>query len=352
LIDDASMKGARGLLISITGGKDLKLYEVDEAATRIREEVDQDANIIVGATFDESLDGIVRVSVVATGIDVAVMAHHPANTRAAAPAIAAPAAAPMPSPAPQAVAAASRLAELTQTLRANTQRMQERTVQTEAHRAVAQALSVAPPAEGQAPVQAPAMEPMAEAPVSAIEDVTIRPIAPKPTLFVEPAAPVADAAPAPAEPERPFIPPQAERPAQRAPRMPRIDELPMPAQNQIRARQAETAESPQKPRVGLLQRLASVGLGRREDEEAEARPAPRPVAAERTAPPMPKAQQMPPLPRAPEQRAEPVSEYAKRPVAARPAPQGLDQHGRPAPVNNAFEDDQLEIPAFLRRQAH
>ncbi len=71
LIDDASMKGARGLLISITGGRDLTLYEVDEAATRIREEVDQDANIIVGATFDESLDGMIRVSVVATGIDQA-----------------------------------------------------------------------------------------------------------------------------------------------------------------------------------------------------------------------------------------------------------------------------------------
>src|SRR4029077_17687084 len=51
------------------GGQDLTLYEVDEAATRIREEVDQDANIIVGATFDESLDGIIRVSVVATGIE-------------------------------------------------------------------------------------------------------------------------------------------------------------------------------------------------------------------------------------------------------------------------------------------
>jgi cell division protein FtsZ len=63
------MKGARGVLISITGGKDLTLYEVDEAATRIREEVDQEANIIVGATFDESLDDIIRVSVVATGID-------------------------------------------------------------------------------------------------------------------------------------------------------------------------------------------------------------------------------------------------------------------------------------------
>ncbi|MGY3407643.1 cell division protein FtsZ [Bradyrhizobium sp. GM5.1] len=69
LIDDSSMKGAKGLLISITGGKDLTLFEVDEAATRIREEVDQDANIIVGATFDEALDGLIRVSVVATGIE-------------------------------------------------------------------------------------------------------------------------------------------------------------------------------------------------------------------------------------------------------------------------------------------
>src|ERR1700753_4359310 len=79
LIDDSSMKGARGLLISITGGKDLTLFEVDEAATRIREEVDQDANIIVGATFDETLDGVIRVSVVATGIETnAVVRSAPA----------------------------------------------------------------------------------------------------------------------------------------------------------------------------------------------------------------------------------------------------------------------------------
>jgi cell division protein FtsZ len=69
LIEDPSIKRASGLLISITGGNDLTLFEVDEAANRIREEADQDANIIVGATFDESLEGIVRVSVVATGID-------------------------------------------------------------------------------------------------------------------------------------------------------------------------------------------------------------------------------------------------------------------------------------------
>jgi cell division protein FtsZ len=68
LIYDASMRGARGLLISITGGKDLTLFEVDQAATRIRDEVDPDANIIVGATFDDRLEGVVRVAMVATGV--------------------------------------------------------------------------------------------------------------------------------------------------------------------------------------------------------------------------------------------------------------------------------------------
>src|SRR5881392_2897890 len=93
LIDETSMKGAKGLLISITGGKDLTLYEVDEAATRIREEVDQDANIIVGATFDEGLDGVIRVSVVATGIEQAAVARS-LTTHAAAIAAAAPATSP------------------------------------------------------------------------------------------------------------------------------------------------------------------------------------------------------------------------------------------------------------------
>ncbi|MDB5561171.1 MAG: cell division protein FtsZ [Hyphomicrobiales bacterium] len=73
LLDDVSMQGARGLLISITGGPDLTLYEVDEAASRIREEVDPDANIILGATFDASLNGVIRVSVVATGTDATMV---------------------------------------------------------------------------------------------------------------------------------------------------------------------------------------------------------------------------------------------------------------------------------------
>jgi cell division protein FtsZ len=68
LLDDMSMKGAKGVLINITGGMDMTLFEVDEAANRIREEVDAEANIIFGSTFDEKLDGLMRVSVVATGI--------------------------------------------------------------------------------------------------------------------------------------------------------------------------------------------------------------------------------------------------------------------------------------------
>ena len=108
LIDDSSMKGARGLLISITGGKDLTLFEVDEAATRIREEVDQDANIIVGATFDETLDGVIRVSVVATGIEQALISRNAAAPAATATNAVAPAATPD-----------TRLADLTARLRAD-----------------------------------------------------------------------------------------------------------------------------------------------------------------------------------------------------------------------------------------
>lgn len=84
LLDDISMKGARGVLINITGGPDMTLFEVDEAANRIREEVDQDANIIFGSTFSDDLSGKIRVSVVATGIDGTISAGNsfqPASER-------------------------------------------------------------------------------------------------------------------------------------------------------------------------------------------------------------------------------------------------------------------------------
>jgi cell division protein FtsZ len=312
LIDDASMKGARGLLISITGGRDLKLYEVDEAATRIREEVDQDANIIVGATFDESLDGIIRVSVVATGIDQAA-AHKPALPLAE-----------------------QRIAEVAHRLRADSQRKVEHPQSAEPPRAAAPA----GPASVNASIAAMAKAAIAAAilPQGGEDEVAIRPLAPKPSLFIDPPA----SGPEPHEPEA-FIPPQPERPASRAPRMPRIDELPIPAQNEIRARRGELAkeEHPVGQRMTLLQRLASVGgLGRRhQEEEPEASRPSMPQPAERLA--------GRPMPRPAEPRPEPVSEYAKR-----AAPQGLDQHGRQTPVHNPGEEDQLDIPAFLRRQAN
>ncbi|HWX06820.1 MAG TPA: cell division protein FtsZ [Bradyrhizobium sp.] len=344
LIDDSSMKGARGLLISITGGKDLTLFEVDEAATRIREEVDQDANIIVGATFDESLDGIIRVSVVATGIEQAAISRN----------------AGMP-PAPHAMAASgtpeNRLADLTAKLRADNARLAERAQKQEA-------ASPSPAAYAAAPRNAHSVEraalaaiaaavapdaPHAAAPLqpASYGDVTVRPITQKPSLF--PDHDVARAEPhEPATPET-FIPQAAERPPARSPRMPKFEDLPMPAQNEIRQARGEAEEEhPQKTRMSLLQRLANVGLGRR-DEETEP-----PIAARGSGPAM---APLPPLPERKPQRSvaqqiasneAPVSEYARR-----PAPQGLDAHGRPAPVAPPPQgDDHLDIPAFLRRQAN
>jgi len=334
LIDDASMKGAKGLLISITGGKDLTLYEVDEAATRIREEVDQDANIIVGATFDESLEGIIRVSVVATGIDAASVQRSPAH-------------------------AENALKELAGKLRNDSRRIAERieratpAVQAPVPTPATVAAAAAVESAAQAAVAAAILPP--PAPTAAIEDVSIRPMPMKPSLF-EPPAP--EIAPPESPPPPAFIPPAPERVAMQTqrtphtqhgtphtahtPRMPRIDELPLPAQNEIRAQRGDVAEDhPEKRRLSLMERLASVGLGRREASE--------PPQAPRTAQALPQFERPahPPTPRQPEGRPAPVSEYARR-----SAPQGLDPLGRPAPVHNSPEDDQLEIPAFLRRQAN
>jgi cell division protein FtsZ len=347
LIDDSSMKGARGLLISITGGKDLTLFEVDEAATRIREEVDQDANIIVGATFDENLDGVIRVSVVATGIEQALISRN-ATTSAATATNAAASATPD-----------SRLADLTARLRADNARMAERAQKLEATMP-AQAAPVAPAAQRNAggveraalAAIAAAVAPESPQPVAPLQpasygDVTVRPIAQKPSLF--PDHDVAKVEMREVATPETFIPQAAERAPVRAPRMPKFEDLPMPAQNEIRQARGEADEEhPQKVRMSLLQRLANVGLGRR-DEETEP-----PIAARASGPAM---APMPPLPERKPQRSvaqqmathePPVSEYARR-----PAPQGLDTHGRPAPVAPTPQgDDHLDIPAFLRRQSN
>jgi len=98
LLDEVSLKGAKGLLLSITGGRDLTLYEVDEAASRVRQEVDPEANIIVGATFDDNIGDRVRVSIVASGMirEGEGVRPSPAELRMRVPqAPAVPAAAPM-----------------------------------------------------------------------------------------------------------------------------------------------------------------------------------------------------------------------------------------------------------------
>ncbi len=309
LLDDVSMKGARGLLISITGGRDMKLYEVDEAATRIREEVDSEANIIVGATFDESLEGTVRVSVVATGID------KPQTTQA------------------EMDETEARIAQVAERLKAEAR------------------LRTAAPAPRQPmmaaePTMVPSIETLrpavAPAPVAMSEHVRIEPAQPRPVMAAAPSLDlVAPVEPMVVQPES-FIPPMPERSVVRPTRMPRIEDLPVPAQNQINAQRGvqsapQAGISADQKRMSLMQRLASVGFGRK-DEDAVEQPAP-PV---RQAPAVPVAAAAPSAAHA---------EYMRRPAqpVSRPAQGQLDTLGRAQP-NRSSEEDHLEIPAFLRRQ--
>ena len=307
LLDDVCMKGARGLLISITGGSDLTLYEVDEAATRIREEVDQDANVIFGATRDDSLEGIVRVSVVATGIESEIV-------REAAP-------------------LETRVADAAEKVRADIRLRQEALAQ----RTAAAAARIETPVETAAyqPEPVPAPAPVVH------NEVNIRPAPAKPTY-----EPVAEAPRAPAVEPPPlaaFIPPRAEE-IIRPTRMPRIDELPVPGQRMVEASRggapAQPAAPVEKKRVTLMERLAAAGFGARKTE-AEL-PLTRPASAQ-------------PAPAQPAPVARPShvhDEYGRRSAAPqRPNQPALDVHGRPA-NQRSFEDDQLEIPAFLRRQSN
>jgi len=290
LLDETSMKGARGLLISITGGRDLTLFEVDEAATRIREEVDQDANIILGATFDEELEGVIRVSVVATGIDKTGidMASQPVRI------------APKPLAKPQTAAP----------------------------------VEARPAAPAQRPVeQAPVAfnDPIADViraveqqPAPVAQDMAEDGFRPKSSLFQQPAA------------EQPALRPVAAAPAapvQQAPRMPRVEDFPPVVRAELEAQTARPAEHDERGPMGLLKRLTSSLAPRKEEETARLQPA-----------------------QAREPKLQPVQE------ARRPAPQDaslyaprrgqLDQHGRPTTQSRIADEDQVEIPAFLRRQAN
>jgi cell division protein FtsZ len=305
LLDDVSMKGARGLLISITGGRDMKLYEVDEAATRIREEVDSEANIIVGATFDETLEGLIRVSVVATGID------KPYQTSA------------------EMDETEARIAQVAERLKAEArQRVTPapmRTVQP-APTPVAEAVPQ-PEAVGHYSTPAETVR------VEAVQPRVMQASIVQPNPVAQTADPVLDLS-------APFIPPLPERTIVRQTRMPRVEDLPLPAQNQIAAQRGTQSAAPQPvsaeaKRMSLMQRLAAVGFGRKEEEAAPQAVAPAPVPAQ--------------------QPSSAHAEYMRRqpaPAAQRAAQGQLDNHGRQATSTRSIEDDQLEIPAFLRRQAN
>ncbi|OWV76891.1 cell division protein FtsZ [Rhizobium sp. R339] len=321
LLDETSMKGAQGLLISITGGRDLTLFEVDEAATRIREEVDPDANIILGATFDESLEGIIRVSVVATGIDRAISeaaerSFQPVAKPAIRPsAAAAPAAAAVqPAPVMQAPKAIDPIA---QTIR---EAEMERELEIPAPRA-------------SAPVQQPAVQQEAFRPQSKIfapaqEAPVIRP-AP-----VQPAPAPVMSQPVQQQPIQQHQPVRQEPIIRQAPepmRMPKVEDFPPVVQAELdhRTQPASAHQQEERGPMGLLKRITN-SLGRRDDDA---------VAADMTAVPPAASQQRRPL--SPE-----ASLYA-------PRRGNLDDQGRAVPQARMMqEDDQLEIPAFLRRQSN
>ena len=327
LLDEISMRGAKELLISITGGKDLTLFEVDEAATRIREEVDPDANIILGATFEESLEGVIRVSVVATGIDTE--AHAAAAIEARMNDIIDRANATQK---PQAAPASPRAG------RGEACRRRPTPAQRPAAAAGTPRVRQAVPPQ---PATRPAMAHARDA------DVSIEPYDPGPYAAIaesthdlqkqvqQEAAPV---------PHEPYIPPAPEVPS---PRVPRVEDFPPHVQREIEAQRHPRQEDDRGP-LSLLRRLANVGRGRREETapagEAQA-PAPS-RSAIRAAATTPQVRGT-----APQRSAQPprqASRAAEQPNY-RPAEGNLDPQGRTVPRQ---QEDELEIPAFLRRQAN
>ncbi|MBY4606254.1 cell division protein FtsZ [Rhizobium sp. 9T] len=325
LLDETSMKGAQGLLISITGGRDLTLFEVDEAATRIREEVDPDANIILGATFDESLEGIIRVSVVATGIDRAISEAAERNFQPAAKpairpsaAVAPAAAAVQPAPVMQApkaidpIAQTIREAEMERELEIPAPRatapLQQPAAQQEVFRPQSKIFAPAPEAPALRPqVQQQAPAPVMSQPVMS-QPIQQQPIQPQPVR------------------QEPIIRQSAE-----PVRMPKVEDFPPVVQAELDHRTQAASAHGQEERgpMGLLKRITN-SLGRRDDDA---------VAADMTAAPPAASQQRRPL--SPE-----ASLYA-------PRRGNLDDQGRAVPQARMMqEDDQLEIPAFLRRQSN
>jgi len=328
LLDESSMRGAAGLLISITGGRDLTLFEVDEAATRIREEVDENANIILGATFDEQLEGVIRVSVVATGINNAASAglsdtapkRLEAVTRSA-PAAAAPIAKPAAAPAPmqKKVDTAAQIQKTAATME----------IPQEKARVERDGVGLSP-FQPSGVFSDPAVE---EEFKSALEDELM---------------PSGEA----------FIPPAAEEPATRVQTttIPEIEDFPPMVQAEAEAATpapaSQQASTSGNGAMSLLQKLKN-GFGGVEEAPAPQQPrqqqapvAPRPAA------PAPQVDAAPAAaPTAPAATPAPAARMDNNPYA--PKRGNLDTMGRINPSDKpAQEEEQLDIPAFLRRQAN
>ena len=306
LLDDVSMKGARGLLISITGGNDLTLYEVDEAASRIREEVDTEANIILGATFDEKLDGVVRVSVVATGLDQSAM--------------------------PEAVTPEAPAQPVVKTLAASLNErikgLDEPPTQAPTGRP-AQPPMAAPTAQPPAPQEAAAEEPAVwQGPGDVKIEKRAPGIAGKSKKAAKKAAAQADA-------QQNFVPQPPSLVKRGARQMPAIEQLPAVAQKELKAKAEGAAEvglAAQKKKIGFFERLA--GIGRAE--------MPQDVEISR--------EQEPPMEQAskPETAVEEIKATGTDGPIAPSQPSAAPQPAPAQPAGQEAED--LEIPAFLRRQ--
>jgi cell division protein FtsZ len=330
LLEDISMKGARGVLINITGGMDMTLFEVDEAANRIRDEVDPDANIIFGSTFDEKLQGKMRVSVVATGIDAAAQVM-PKPTLISL--VEKQRASAQVHTMPQAPLAAMGKATLAERV-AGTSHVFHGSA------AVAQQPMMMEE-EAVLEVEAPASASMSslEAEIARVEEEV---------LSVPPSAAVAPAIPAAAEPAmapraEPTMTVRRDAPTQGSLRMDlpatpreRLGDLRMerPAQQQPAA---PVAEEPA-PKPGLFSRWTSP------------RPAAQPAAPQQRTEP-----KAPSLPQQPAARpAQPAAQRPAQPAAQRPSADMSATRVSPSDrlTTSKAEEDMLDIPAFLRRQAN
>ena len=338
LLDETSMKGARGLLISITGGRDMTLFEVDEAATRIREEVDQDANIILGATFDETLEGLIRVSVVATGIASETAAATPSRPTAIPRAVTGSAtSAVMPQPhaeteAPSALRPVAReQVPAEKPAPAPAPRAGEVIAETERDMAAFETIRPSDPSQPSQPIDAEAPRDEQFRPSSRLFQSPAQPMPARPRTAASSDAPTeATPRPVPARAHDPM----SEAPMPR-PRMPDVQDFPP----MVRAEVEEAYRSPdradeehdERGPLGLLKRLTH-GLSRKDETDAPEPPRLRPVEQDQAQP----------------RRA--IGQDASLYV---PRAGQLDPHGRaPSPAQAPDPDDQLEIPAFLRRQAN